>query len=202
MTQRHAVEVLFERLERVKPYPSGVVPVPDRIPGWAGFPGGSGLWGTQPGRPLPPAPIGQVVVVGHNFDNLAGFERSLRRGAESLRGPFWRNLLDLFDRVGLARERCFFTNAYMGLIDGPTNVGRFPGAADPAFSARCVAFLAEQLAMLQPRVVVTLGSAALPLVARLAEGLERAWANAGGLVALDRRGAALRYPVHFDRVPH
>jgi uracil-DNA glycosylase len=151
---------------------------------------------------MPAAPIGQVMVIGHNFDTLTGFQRSLERGAENFRIPTWRHLLALLDAVGLAPERCFFTNAYMGLIDGPSNVGRFPGAADPAFVERCTAFLAEQLTVMQPRLVLTLGGAVLPMVARLAGPIAGPWRTATSAAALDACNAALLTPVWLAGVPH
>ena len=103
-------------------------------------------------------PIGGVMVLGHDFYSEAGYVRFLADRGESTRGPTWRNLLALFARVGLRPERCFFTNAYMGLRAGSANTGRFPGARDPGFVERFRLFLAEQIGAQQPRLVLTLGS--------------------------------------------
>ncbi len=78
------------------------------------------------------------MVPGHDFYSEAGFRRF---AAKSTKGPTWHNLLALLARVGIEPERCFFTNAYMGLRAGSRNTGRFPGARDPGFVERCRAFL-------------------------------------------------------------
>ncbi len=79
-------------------------------------------------------PVGGVMVLGHDFYSEAGFRRFAKRG-ESTKGPTWRNLLALLARVGIGPERCFFTNAYMGLRAGSRNTGRFPGRETPASSS-------------------------------------------------------------------
>lgn len=66
MQETHPVDRLFDRLRDISPYPDGVVPIPDPIEGTAFFPGGAGLWGTEPDTPLPPMPIGQVMIPGHD----------------------------------------------------------------------------------------------------------------------------------------
>jgi uracil-DNA glycosylase family 4 len=195
----HPIDYLFERMEQVAPYPAGVVPVPCRIAGTAFFPGGAGLW--QSGLELPTMPTGGVMVLGHNFDTLAGFERSLTHAGENLRGETWRNLLSLLDLSGISRKCCFFTNVYMGLIDGPSAIGTFPGARDPAFVSRCVPFLAEQIRVMQPRLVLTLGKEVVPVLAELSDDLA-SWRKVLSLRKLDQRSGALAYPVAFAGVSH
>lgn len=172
----------------VEPYPEGVVPVPERLPGTAFFPGGMGLW--QPGGTPPPMPLGGVMVLGHDFYSEAGYRRFLARRGESTRGPTWRNLLALLARVGIDPERCFFTNAYMGLRAGSRNTGRFPGARDPGFVERCRAFLAEQIRAQEPRLILTLGSHVPAVLAPLSEDLAP-WIGAPSLKSLDEAGCPL-----------
>lgn len=198
----HPIETLFEDLRHIGPFPIGVVPVPDRIQGIAFFPGGAGLWGAKPGRPLPPMPIGGVMVLGHNFDSVAGFQHSLLHEGENLNGPTWRAVLDLIDRAGIPREQCFFTNAYMGLIDGRSAVGKFPGASDAGFVRRCQDFLVKQISVQQPKVILTLGKEVLPLLAAISPELHAKWAKVRTLVAADRLHAALIHPCHFSGAQH
>lgn len=61
----HPIETLYQLLDIFGPHHAGVVPITKHIGGTAFFPGGSGLWGTQPGAPFPPMPIGGVMIVGH-----------------------------------------------------------------------------------------------------------------------------------------
>jgi uracil-DNA glycosylase len=202
MTELQPVDYLFHRLEDFGPYPQGVVPVPDRILGTAFFPGGSGLWGAGPNSPLPPMPLGGVMVLGHNFDSVAGVERSLRHAGENLNGPTWRGTLDLLDRVGIPREQCFFTNAYMGLIDGPSAVGSFPGKQNSNFVGRCRNFLHEQIVAQQPRLILTLGLPVLGVLAPLSPMLGTVWSDAKTFRKLDDRDSAIIYPARFVGVVH
>lgn len=157
MSEQHPVERLFALLDQVSPYPAGVIPLWARIGGTAFFPGGSGLWGAVAHQPLPPMPIGGVMVLGHNFDCETGFAYSLAHAGENLNGPTWRTLRGVLERAGIAMEACFFTNAYIGLKAGSKPTGKFPGVRDAAFVRRCQQFLLEQVRIQQPRLLLTLG---------------------------------------------
>ncbi len=63
------------------------------------------------------------------------------------------------------------TNAYVGLKAGDDPTGRFPGADDPEFRAWRRNFLEEQITVMQPRAVATIGSDARRLVAGMAPEL-------------------------------
>lgn len=146
-------------------------------------------------------PVGGVMVLGHNFDSVAGFNYSLHHAGENLRGPTWRGILGVIDRAGVRRDQCFFTNVYMGLIDGPSAVGKFPGARDTGFVHRCQSFLAKQISVQQPRVILTLGKEVLPLVVPLSPELRTAWSTARTLADVDQMQVAIVYPSHIQNVP-
>lgn len=193
---QHVVDELFQALHDIGPYPAGVVPLPDRIPGTAFFPGGAGLWGARAGAPLPAMPRGGVMILGHDFHSEEAFARSFAAGAEVPEfppgstyrmAPTWHALLKLIESVGIAPERCFFTNAYMGLRQGRGTTGRFPGARDTDFVARCRTFFLRQIAAQQPSVVLTLGTWVPAFLAPLAEPLS-VWASARSMSALDEAG--------------
>ena len=153
----HAFEELFTLLDQFGTYPNGVIKISERIDGTAFFPGGWGLWNTQPHELLPLVPIGGSMVLGHNFDSEAGFQRSLRHGSENLKSATWGNLLAFLEQVGISPEQCFFTNAYVGLRAGKHAMGAFSGARDPEFVCWCRNFLLKQLQLIQPRLIFTLG---------------------------------------------
>ena len=181
---------------RVEPWPAGVVPIPKRIGGTAFFPGGAGLWGAVPGEPLPPMPIGGVMILGHDFHSEAAFERSFQSGSEYLRGPTWGSLLKLLAAVSLVPERCFFTNAYMGLRQGDATTGRFPGSRDKNFVERCRQFFLLQLEELRPRLILTLGNYVPAFIAPLSPSLT-AWRDITRLVDVDNQGPVVndaRFP--------
>ena len=206
---QHPVARLAEILIDFGEYPEGVEAVPACITGLAFFPGGAGLWGAAMGRPLPPMPMGKIMIVGHNFDSKDNYQKSLAKGAENVNGSTWRTLLALLSACGIAPEDCFFTNAYMGLkadINKATgkisSTGAFPGAKDHFFSYRCRAFLLRQIREQQPRLLLTLGEKVLPMLTPLAPDLTAMWRGARHLSDVDERGGALVYPVRFPGMPH
>jgi uracil-DNA glycosylase len=74
--------------------------------------------------------------------------------------PTWRRLYKLFERAEFNPQEMFFTNVYVSLKAGAAPEGKFPGAKDPSFCARCYAFLDEQIQIMRPRAVATLGATA------------------------------------------
>jgi len=191
----HPVEELFEALPAVRPYPPGVLEVPEHIPGVAFFPGGAGLWGAKRDSPLPPMPVGGVMVLGHDFHCEAGYQRSFAQGTEipepgeaGVRVPTWTALEELFAEVGISLSNCFFTNAYMGLREGNKSTGPFIGARDPAFMQRCREFLILQLHVQRPSLVITLGNRVPCFIAPLAPELH-SWTRARTFREIDMAGA-------------
>lgn len=196
---------LFAELAGVAPYPKGVVEVPERVPGTTFFPGGSGLWRVDPD--LPAQPVGGVMVLGHNYDSEAGFARTFGRGTEvevtdagelRVHTATFRGLIKLFTSVSVPWERCFFTNAFMGLREGDESTGRFPGSRDSEFVDRCGAFLCRQLSIQRPAVVLTLGKWVPAFLARRSKQLTP-WLDRDTFAKLDEvRGN----PVHIGPVVH
>lgn len=193
----HAVEKLWARHEPKRGYPAGVVAVPEPIPGVAFFPGGHGLWLADGSKPLPPLPRGGVMVLGHDFHSVAGYNASFELGRESDKQPTWGYMLHLFRRVPIVLEECFFTNVYMGLrVEGKT--GPFPGAENSSFVAHCIEFLQLQLSEQRPSLVITLGLNVPPLLSRLSDDLS-GWAKRGSIKQLDASGA-LRNSVRISGI--
>ena len=131
-------------------------------------------------------PLGKVMILGHNFDSEAGYRESLRTQHE-LESQTWWNLLPLLRSVDIQPEDCFFTNAYMGLIEGEENTGEFPGVDDPGFVQRCRSFLAKQIAVQKPRLILTLGSYVPEFIVPLSSHLE-AWRGYETFGDLDASG--------------
>ncbi len=192
----HPAEYLFTALTQVAPYPQGVIPVPEQITYTAFFPGGSGLWHPSGSGPLPPFPFGKVMVLGHDFHSEAGYRQSLAKRGENLKGPTWRNLLQLLSEAGMEPEHCFFTNAYMGLRAGSSTTGKFPGSYDRGFVERCLSFLAEQISVQQPRLILTLGNYVPSILAVLSNDLAT-WSKCRTLTQLDTLGIPLVTNVQF-----
>jgi hypothetical protein len=188
----HLAERLWRRLPAVGPYPKGVLAVPEPIAGTSFFPGGFGLWHPEGGHPLPAMPVGGVMVLGHDFHSEEGYKASLARGCERDTQPTWRNLLTLLERVEIPPARCFFTNVFMGLRAGSGTTGPFPGRHDTEFVDRCRRFLAEQLDVQRPALILTLGTVAPRMLAHLSSDLGD-WRAPGSLKALDAAGPVRRH---------
>ena len=195
----HPTEQLW--LEHAPPggYPRGVLPVPEPIVGTSFFPGGFGLWNPSASLPLPPFPIGGIMVLGHDFHSEAGYQASLARGYESPNQPTWRNLAALLAEAGIAPRDCFFTNVYMGLRAGVLTTGPFPGARCAEFVAHCRGFLTRQLETQRPRLILTLGVYSPQMLAPLSPELSP-WSTARGLKHLDAVGP-VQAQVTFTALP-
>jgi len=113
----------------------------------------------------------------------------------------WWNLLPILRGAGIGPEQCFFTNAYMGL-KGNSRSNRGPLCSDEDFDRRCRAFLGVQLRLLQPSLVVTLGTEARDMLASLFEE-PPAWRGPGGgyrgVVQLRKAGADCWSPPNAER---
>jgi uracil-DNA glycosylase len=135
------------------------------IEGTAFFPGGSGLWRGLEARGSMPAhfPDSPVMFVGHNFDSIRAFDRALHKGGEA-GGEFWRRLLAMLAGASLSPQRCFFTNALMGLKPGSAT-GSMPSVH--GYREQCALFLQKQIEIVRPSVVVALGVRAESYVSKL-----------------------------------
>lgn len=197
----HPAEGLWNQQHGVAPYPSGVAPIRSMIQGTAFAPGGPGLWWPDSTKPLPPWPAGGVMVLGHNFDSVRGYESSLARRRESVDAGTWRGLVPLLLQADVALEECYFTNVFVGLIDGQSSVGKFPGVLDKAFTLRCLDFLVLQLTALRPRAILALGLHVPRLLARLSPGDLAGWKRRVSFIELDRSRRCLVRDVAFPMVP-
>ncbi len=200
----HPADALWARHEPPGRYPDGVVRVRKPIPGRAFFPGGFGLWDAVAGAPLPPMPVGGVMVLGHDFHSEDGYEKSLKAGEEPRDNKTWSNLLPVLDEVGISRKWCFFTNLYMGLRATPTaqqerpgvkarrprspTMGKHPGASDADFVSHCRAFLVEQLRVQRPALILSLGKYVPPALGTLSPELAP-WAEWKNFGHIDKVGA-------------
>jgi hypothetical protein len=152
-----------ESLKRAKngkdPAFAGMKRVERQIPGLGFFPGGDGLW-KEPGRcdPLDLSPR-SIMVVGSTFGCLKYFEELLQKkplAEENCRTGTWGPLLSL---LGNQKNRCFFTNAFPGLLIGEENIDNDlrPVDFDPVFLGQCRHFFSKQVELIKPKAVLFLG---------------------------------------------
>ena len=141
------------------------------------------------------------MVVGHNFDSEAGFERSSIRSGENMKGPTWRNLLTFLQSVDIAPERCFFTNVYRRAGTPETaRWAHFLALVTDDFVQWCQRFLLLQFQLMQPRLVLSLGVYAPRFLARLSPELNRSWSRMRQFKTADEQGCGLVYPVTIEGV--
>lgn len=148
---------LFKKMEStVTAYGPKAVKVHRRVEGTAFFPGGIGLWrGLEPHGEAPANfPRCPIMILGHNFDKVAGLEASWVRGVEVMGGATWLILLRYLETAKVDKPDCFFTNVLVGLqpVKSPGKV-----IAAEEYFEQCRAFLHLQIARVKPRVVATLG---------------------------------------------
>jgi uracil-DNA glycosylase len=133
-----------------------------------------------------------LIVLGHNFDSVDKYRKSVQTGGKRL-GPTWKNLQTLFDRAGIDVADCFLTNFFMGC--GPDRTGSFPGSRDAKFIEDCLTILGDTIRLLQPRTLLVLGGQTRRHLARLSPALAP-WQTVREFADLDERNLALMEPVH------
>lgn len=184
----HPVDYFWALLEQLSDdaYPRGVLRTPGRQPGTWAFSSGAGLiW--SPGTPRPSFPVGGVMFVGENL-NAYGKWMQIRDCWGDPAKPtmkYWMHALALVNRADIPTTEGFFTNAYVGLIEGDDPSAPFPGGKDPSFCRWCAAFLIEQIEVMQPCLVVVLGDKAR-------RALDR-W-NVAGRARVEGRIVVLSHP--------
>jgi hypothetical protein len=159
---------LFNKL-KITSYPDGIKPVPNsRIEGTAFFPGGDGLYGHKEFAKS------EIMILGQDFDNEYNFEKSKKRKSED-GNKTWSNLKKILGNE-IDMERCFFTNAIMGLREGDAkNTGRSKAflKKNGLFLDECRAFFIEQLKAQKPKLIIGLGAHIPVFLSETSTDLER-----------------------------
>ncbi len=137
-------------------HPDGILPVPQVIPGPAFFPDGRGLVANDRSLGIT-LPVGGVMVLGHNYGTVADHRTYTAARGEIEGSPTWIGLRKLLQGSGIPLDRCFFTNAYVGLLDRPSGIGPHPGHRDQDFLEGCRQILVTQILLQRPRLILVLG---------------------------------------------
>lgn len=197
MDHPHPVEQLFEHLQDLRPFVGGMVEIYQHLPGLGFFPGGDGLWKAPGQQSRPPMPIGGIMVLGNNFQCEANYPALLETGEENRqKDATWRGLLNFLATVHIPPSKCFFTNAYPALVEGDDPKRTVRGMSDPEFLKRCRAFFLRQLALVQPRIILALGTKVPTFLAPLAEQT-RHWDRATTWADIDRMDGCFAKDVLF-----
>jgi hypothetical protein len=136
-------------------HPDGILPVPHVIPGPAFFPGGRGLVDND-GSLDNSLPVGGIMVLGNNYGTVADHRTYTAARGEVEGSPTWIGLRKLLNGNGIPLDRCFFTNAHIGLLDRLSGMGPHPGDRDRNFLESCRQFLRAQILLQLPRVILAL----------------------------------------------
>ena len=95
------------------------------------------------------------MYLGHNFDKVTGFKDSVARGIEE--NLTWRKIREGVLPI-LQEDDIWFTNYFMGLQDGPTNVGQLTRTEGfELYEQDCWDFFRLQVALQRPRRIAVLG---------------------------------------------
>lgn len=146
------VDKLVEKFPPEDIYPPDVVdPIKPKIRGRSFFPGGCGLYDGA-GSSLAGNP---VMLVGQDFGTRE-YWNEVGLSGEAAQGT-WSGLIRMLAEGNIDPRNCFFTNILLGVrargpIDGPS-----PGLACHRYVASCTEYLIEQIRLVRPSVVVTLG---------------------------------------------
>jgi hypothetical protein len=160
METADVVANLFTQMEAtVSAYGPAAIKLTKRIEGTAFFPGGIGLWQTLKPRGTAPLlfPGAPIMVLGHNFDKVSGFEASRRNGIEPMERGTWLILRRYLQAARVDETDCFFTNVFVGLQPFKA-IGEMK--AGDLYEEQCRKFLANQIEIVKPRLVATLGKPA------------------------------------------
>jgi len=109
----------------------------------------------------------EIMIVGNDFGK---WDELPIEGENKLTNPTWVNLLCLLREIEIAEknsiyQKCFFTNAYMGLRIGGSNIGPCPGSKYPQFIEQCEDFLTTQINCLHKlKLVIVLGKKPLKIL--------------------------------------
>jgi len=184
----HPSQQLFKRVRQFGSLPPEVASIPHQLEGISFFPAGAGLFIDKPAAGLPGFPVGEIMVLGHDWGTTRDFEYHAPRYAERV-NPTWKHLLSFLDRVGIDRTKVFYTNFYVGLRNAMTAMGPHPARRNADFLRRCRDFLVEQIESQKPRLVLVLGIHVPRLVAPLSADLG-GWSRLVSFRSLDAQRLA------------
>jgi len=147
--------LLFNR----QAYPDGLVKFPFELIGRGFFPGGDGLW-REPSAPheaaTHPYPFDGIMFVGQDFGSVAKYP--LPKYPWGNNNATWKFLIKRIEKSGVPGDRCFFTNSLLGLRNAGSTQGPNPCISNPTYMDTCRDFLAYQIEIIDPRLIVVFRS--------------------------------------------
>lgn len=108
----------------------------------------------------------------------------------------------LFGIAGISIVDCFFTNCIMGIRkNSKSNTGKSPAMKEPEFLRQCLEFLEFQIALLNPRAIVSLGAVPASLLCMISQNLNIRLGGEIKFSEIDSRQIAVSEAVKFENIP-
>ncbi|WP_184547915.1 uracil-DNA glycosylase family protein [Mucilaginibacter sp. FT3.2] len=161
------IEFLKSELKKINSYPSIFAKAECEISGVGFFPGARGLW-TPRDEVLSDKPI---MILGHDFGTEKDYRLSVERGSENTNALTWSNLIKMLSYYEIEKEKCFFTNAIMGVRSNGSAIGKSPAFEYPDYLGDCKNFLIEQIGTQKPTLILILGLHLLSLMSSMSTEL-------------------------------
>ena len=138
-------------------YPPEIIPVEKRVDSTAFFPGGIGIYENSNTEI-------DILVLGQDFGTLSYHKALLKGKKVDTNCPTWIHMTALFNSVSIdLKNRCFYSNVFMGLrkedkMTGPLLRIISNSADRKTYKESCVRFLQNQIKIIRPKAVITLGN--------------------------------------------
>jgi hypothetical protein len=100
-----------------------------------------------------PFPFDGIMFLGQDFGTLRQYP-SREKAYEQDNVPTWLWLARRIEKSGVPCERTFFTNALLGLRESGSTVGQNQARSNPRYASMCLEFLAYQIEVVNPRLIV------------------------------------------------
>ncbi|GAC1300823.1 MAG: hypothetical protein NVSMB24_02340 [Mucilaginibacter sp.] len=117
-----------------------------------------------------------IMVVGQDFDTKINYDKLEEKGEVEC-NTTWRNLKKLLKDINIDKDKCFFTNTYMGVRKNGKNTGPSPAKKSPWFVEQCQYFFQQQLTIINPKLVLILGREPAKFVAKMFPDQFDSWRN-------------------------
>lgn len=198
------MKILQSHVNETGDWPKGVVKFEyPQLKGVGFFPAAKGVYGIDR-EPLRDIPVGGVLALGHDWGTVQDYKDCLNRDAENIGGnATWRNMKQFYDRINIDLRTVYFTNFFIGLREGPSSTGEFPGNKFPPaknndkYIAACQELVLKQIIAQRPKLLIVYGAYLPKLMAPLAVKLN-GWSQFNGFKGLDKGGNQLIDDVVFE----
>lgn len=186
------IKQLFDKL-REYTYPEKTMKmVSGEISGRAFFPGGKGTFDNSD-----IISDKDIMILGQDFDCEKNYKKSLLNGKEDIdKNPTWKNLLAFLDEIKINRERCFFTNAILGIRKGDKGTGKSPAFKDEALMENCRKFFYFQIELQKPKAIFVLGKYTAEFLSKTSNDLE-SWSTIKNFKSVDEQNDQVKQNVTF-----